>query len=321
MGSKETAGALYSIGRFALLSRMSATTLRFYDAQGILKPTAVDDKTGYRYYTADQLPFARSLHRLRQAQLPLDALREFTYAPTEECVRRLHGEQLQQLRHDLDDLNARLRVLERRLAYPWHEQAYQVTVERHSSAPFVFLPHRVTLAHIETAREQAFEHVQAHLARHDVQPASPPVCFFPPRPTDSAEQRRHDLEKIRTVYAGFEVNEIVPSHGRILAGFTPGGTWYVTRHRGLHDYLGCMGPMDYFMSERLRTDGVELRRGHGDFLVAEVYTRGPWDTDELGTLETTVRWLIRGETAGSLRQNESVPILTWDKQRGFVVGS
>ena len=44
------------IGDFAQLSRVSTKTLRHYDRMGLLKPDKVDRFTGYRYYSATQLP-------------------------------------------------------------------------------------------------------------------------------------------------------------------------------------------------------------------------------------------------------------------------
>jgi DNA-binding transcriptional MerR regulator len=49
------------IGDFARLGRVSVVALRHYDDIGLLRPAAVDDATGYRYYAAGQL--AR-LHRI-----------------------------------------------------------------------------------------------------------------------------------------------------------------------------------------------------------------------------------------------------------------
>jgi predicted site-specific integrase-resolvase len=45
----------YSIGQFAKLINRSEQTLRNWDKSGKLKPTYVDEATGYRYYTDEQL--------------------------------------------------------------------------------------------------------------------------------------------------------------------------------------------------------------------------------------------------------------------------
>jgi len=43
----------YRIGEFAELGGVSAKTLRYYDEIGLLRPSGVDARTGYRCYTKD----------------------------------------------------------------------------------------------------------------------------------------------------------------------------------------------------------------------------------------------------------------------------
>ena len=52
---------LFPIGRFAFISGLSRRTLRFYDERGLLEPAYVDEWTGYRYYSLDQLAVADSI--------------------------------------------------------------------------------------------------------------------------------------------------------------------------------------------------------------------------------------------------------------------
>ena len=47
---------MFRIGEFSHIGRVSARLLRYYDKLGLLAPGFVDSQTGYRYYTADQLP-------------------------------------------------------------------------------------------------------------------------------------------------------------------------------------------------------------------------------------------------------------------------
>jgi DNA-binding transcriptional MerR regulator len=49
------------IGEFSKLVQVPVATLRYYDQVGLLKPIEVDRFTGYRYYSASQLP---RLHRI-----------------------------------------------------------------------------------------------------------------------------------------------------------------------------------------------------------------------------------------------------------------
>ncbi len=60
-----------SIGEFAGLSRLSPKALRLYDELGLLPPARVDESSGYRFYSVDQLEPARLIGTLRQLQMPL----------------------------------------------------------------------------------------------------------------------------------------------------------------------------------------------------------------------------------------------------------
>ena len=47
---------MLKIGDFSRLSQVSVKTLRYYDDMGLQRPMNVDAFTGYRYYSASQLP-------------------------------------------------------------------------------------------------------------------------------------------------------------------------------------------------------------------------------------------------------------------------
>lgn len=62
---------LLTIGEFARASRLSPKALRLYDSLGLLRPARVDEWSGYRYYTPDQLENARFIASLRRLGMPL----------------------------------------------------------------------------------------------------------------------------------------------------------------------------------------------------------------------------------------------------------
>lgn len=68
---------LLVIGRFARLAGLSVGALRHYDELDLLRPAWVDPDTGYRSYRRDQLETARTIVRLRDLELPLDAIRAY----------------------------------------------------------------------------------------------------------------------------------------------------------------------------------------------------------------------------------------------------
>jgi hypothetical protein len=62
-------GAMFGIGQFAQIAKVSVRTLRHYDDLGLLTPAAVDAASGYRYYRADQLACAESHPRAQRPRL------------------------------------------------------------------------------------------------------------------------------------------------------------------------------------------------------------------------------------------------------------
>jgi DNA-binding transcriptional MerR regulator len=84
---------VFSTGAFARLAQVSVRTLHHYDDVGLLQPTEVDDRTGYRWYSADQL--AR-LHRIL-------ALRDLGFSLTE--IQPIVDEEV-----SLDELRGMLRL-------------------------------------------------------------------------------------------------------------------------------------------------------------------------------------------------------------------
>jgi DNA-binding transcriptional MerR regulator len=80
---------LLSIGRFSRLSGISVPSLRRYDAMALLPPASVDPQSGYRRYDPAQLVRARAIRRLRDLDVPLDAVRAFLDADPSSASRLL----------------------------------------------------------------------------------------------------------------------------------------------------------------------------------------------------------------------------------------
>ncbi|NJO83074.1 MAG: MerR family transcriptional regulator, partial [Blastochloris sp.] len=64
----------YKIGAFAALSRVSAKMLRHYAALGLFTPAYTDPATGYRFYTAEQLPRLNRIIMLKDLGFPLEQI-------------------------------------------------------------------------------------------------------------------------------------------------------------------------------------------------------------------------------------------------------
>lgn len=65
---------MFKIGEFSKLSRVSVRMLRHYDQLGLLTPSKTDAFTGYRYYSADQLPRLNRILALRDLGFSLEQI-------------------------------------------------------------------------------------------------------------------------------------------------------------------------------------------------------------------------------------------------------
>lgn len=72
---------LLSIGDFSGRCGLSAKMLRSYATAGLLVPAAVDDSSGYRYYSSGQLHQARIIALLRRAGIAVDDIVKFFENP------------------------------------------------------------------------------------------------------------------------------------------------------------------------------------------------------------------------------------------------
>ena len=70
-------GQLIPIGRFSKISRLSVSSLRYYDELGLLRPAHVDPDSSYRYYLLSQVRAAETIRLLRALDMPLDEVQRF----------------------------------------------------------------------------------------------------------------------------------------------------------------------------------------------------------------------------------------------------
>lgn len=65
---------MFKVGEFSRIAQVSARLLRHYDHIGLFTPEHHDAQTGYRYYTAKQLPTLHQILALRDLGLSLDQI-------------------------------------------------------------------------------------------------------------------------------------------------------------------------------------------------------------------------------------------------------
>jgi len=65
---------MFTVGEFSRIARVSKRLLRYYDEIGLLKPVHIEKFTGYRYYSAEQMPRLNRILALKDLGLSLDQI-------------------------------------------------------------------------------------------------------------------------------------------------------------------------------------------------------------------------------------------------------
>lgn len=107
---------MFQIGEFSRIARVSPRQLRHYDELGLLKPVHIDPETGYRYYSARQLPRLNRILVLKDLGLTLDQIVRFM--DQEISPAEIHGMltmKKAQIEQTLRDELARILSIEERL--------------------------------------------------------------------------------------------------------------------------------------------------------------------------------------------------------------
>ena len=73
--SDETNREIYTISDFAKMTGVSTDTLRYYDKINLFKPTNIDSKTGYRYYTLKEFEEIGEIQTLQKLGVSLKEIK------------------------------------------------------------------------------------------------------------------------------------------------------------------------------------------------------------------------------------------------------
>lgn len=85
---EKTKDYLYRIGMFAQMNHVTVKTLRFYEEQELLIPHVIDEETGYRYYTMNQIEILHRILALKDAGFTIEDIKRLNSSADEENFLR-----------------------------------------------------------------------------------------------------------------------------------------------------------------------------------------------------------------------------------------
>ena len=107
---------MFRIGDFSKIAQVSGRLLRYYDEIGLLSPEFTDPQTGYRYYSARQLPRLNRILVLKELGLSLEQVARLLARDTStDEMRGMLAQHKAQIEQSVREEMERLRVVEARL--------------------------------------------------------------------------------------------------------------------------------------------------------------------------------------------------------------
>jgi DNA-binding transcriptional MerR regulator len=174
---------LLKIGDFSRLGQVSVRTLHHYDQRGLLKPAEIDDGSGYRFYSVDQLPHLNRILALKDLGFSLDQIGHLVEGdvPAERLRGMLTLKQAE-IERQLTEGRTRLARVEARLRQIEHEgvpSSYEVTLKR--IAPRMVASARAVVpkvAEMPAYRCELYERLYSWLERNGVRPSGPELAVY-----------------------------------------------------------------------------------------------------------------------------------------------
>jgi len=207
---------MFSIGEFSQIARVTPRQLRHYEELGLLKPERIDPETGYRFYSALQLPRLNRILALKDLGLTLTQilrlLDEHISAEEIRGMLTMRKAQVEQtLREELD----RVRSIEARLSQLEEQGGLFDDVVLKAMPARTFLSLRQVVASKEEGLALMAE---VHRSLPRLAGRSSFGQFALHFPSDSFQEENVELEM------GFLLNgdvlETIPlSNGRIMTGY------------------------------------------------------------------------------------------------------
>lgn len=108
---------MMKISAFAKISGVSIKTLRYYDQLGLLKPAHVDEESGYRYYSEEQLLTVKRIAAYKEQGFTLEQLKPFLEEDIgTDAIKNKLADKMTELQHAMQTLQLQLEEVNSRMS-------------------------------------------------------------------------------------------------------------------------------------------------------------------------------------------------------------
>ena len=219
---------MLKIGEFSKLVQVPVPTLRYYDQVGLLKPVEVDRFTGYRYYSASQLPRLNRILALKGLGFSLEQIAVvLAEGLTPEQMRGMLRLRHAQISQELAEMQSQLVEVEVRLQQIEREETmstYDVLLKQVDQQLVASV--RATLPK-HNAISPLYAEVYAALGPHASEAGQTLAVWY------DEEYKDHDVDGA----AAFLLRSHVPESGRMHVHMLPAATMATAVHQGSYNTL------------------------------------------------------------------------------------
>ena len=267
---------MIKIGDFPKMGFVTVQTLCYYDEIGLLKPVKVDQFTGYRYYSADQLLRLNYIVALKNLGLSLDDVAVLINDNlSTEHMSKIFTLKRAELEQQVLEEQKRLKQVEKVLKQIETEGAmpkYHTTIKK--VEPQIVVSVRDVLAEFSgEGIGQMFQELIGFLVSDNIKPTGPSMLIY--RDTEYKEQDA-DIE------VAAPIGKEIPGVGRLqvygLEGFEQAATVI---------YKGPYEDMDEAYNEIMSWIAGNGYQING--FCRELYLVSPGDTDDLSQYVTEIQ--------------------------------
>ena len=270
-----------AIGDFSRATHMSIKTLRHYHRVELLEPADVDEFTGHRRYTTDQIPTAQVIKRFRDLDMPIEDIRRVLAAPDVATRNRLIADHLDRLEHGLARTQQAVSSLRDLLDHPQDAVRADISHRSVAPAPAAAITAVVGMEDVGSWYQGAVGELRATIEAQDVAVGGPPGGIYD---TDLFAHERGRA----TVF--IPCAGAVRPVGRVEALVVPPAELAVIVHEGGHDHIDrAYGALaDHVTRHALGVDGP----------IREYYLAGRLDTPDAAAWRTEIGWPIFQTSSG-----------------------
>lgn len=226
------------IGEFARLANVPVKTLRYYDDLGLITPSRVDAATGYRYYSAEQLPRVNRLLALKDLGFTLEQIAHvLNEGVTHEQLRGMLTLKRAETEHRLAEEAARLARIEARLKeieQEDHMPDYDVAIK--NVEPMLVAACRIrvpTNDMVPALLGKAYDRTYAHVRAHGGNALDPCLALWH---TTADTYEDEDTEAV------VPIDRALPDGDGVIVYDLPGGTFASAVHRGKFEEFTQLHP-------------------------------------------------------------------------------